>query len=95
MNMLWNTVLFAARLKKLRVYRAFKPRKLNYELLGNTDEHLHWHLFPRHVDDPDPKKPLWQTDKALRCSDATRPSEKELEILKETLQKELHSFITK
>src|SRR5687768_8946032 len=29
------------------VYHAFSPRKLSYELLGNTDDHMHWHLFPR------------------------------------------------
>lgn len=26
---------------------AFKADKMNYELLGNGDNHLHWHLFPR------------------------------------------------
>src|SRR5438132_1068084 len=29
------------------VYKAVKPAKLNYELLGNTEAHLHWHLIPR------------------------------------------------
>jgi len=28
------------------VYNCFQPYKLNYELLGNSDQHLHWHLFP-------------------------------------------------
>jgi len=28
------------------VIKTFKPKKLNYELLGNTDSHLHWHLIP-------------------------------------------------
>ena len=32
---------------------AFRPHKLNYELLGNQVPHLHWHLFPRYADDPD------------------------------------------
>ena len=41
------------------VYKSFNPEKLNYELLGNTDQHLHWHLFPRYVDDPLPKMPVW------------------------------------
>ena len=27
--------------------RAFEPRKLNYEALGNGTPHLHWHLIPR------------------------------------------------
>jgi diadenosine tetraphosphate (Ap4A) HIT family hydrolase len=39
---------------------ACAPRKMNYELLGNTVPHLHWHLFPRHADDPDPARPTWE-----------------------------------
>jgi diadenosine tetraphosphate (Ap4A) HIT family hydrolase len=42
------------------VFRAFGPRKLNYELLGNGVPHLHWHLFPRHADDPKPSGPVWE-----------------------------------
>jgi diadenosine tetraphosphate (Ap4A) HIT family hydrolase len=37
----------------------FRPRKLNYELLGNQVPHLHWHLFPRRPDDPEVQKPVW------------------------------------
>jgi len=37
----------------------FKPRKLNYELLGNQVPHLHWHLFPRYPDDPDSRRAVW------------------------------------
>ena len=33
------------------VSKAFKAEKMNYELLGNGDTHLHWHLFPRKKDD--------------------------------------------
>ena len=40
---------------------AFKPRKMNYEALGNTVGHLHWHLFPRYEWDPHPKRPIWET----------------------------------
>jgi diadenosine tetraphosphate (Ap4A) HIT family hydrolase len=39
--------------------RAFQPRKLNYEALGNQVPHLHWHLFPRRHDDPDVLKAVW------------------------------------
>jgi diadenosine tetraphosphate (Ap4A) HIT family hydrolase len=39
---------------------AFRPRKLNYELLGNTVPHLHWHLIPRYADDPNPTRPVWE-----------------------------------
>jgi diadenosine tetraphosphate (Ap4A) HIT family hydrolase len=48
------------------VFRAFTPRKLNYELLGNAVPHLHWHLFPRHSDDPHPRGPVWEDLEFLR-----------------------------
>jgi diadenosine tetraphosphate (Ap4A) HIT family hydrolase len=48
------------------VFEAFKPRKLNYELLGNGAPHLHWHLFPRHADDPRPGGPVWEDEEFLR-----------------------------
>ena len=37
----------------------FKPRKLNYELLGNHVPHLHWHIFPRYADDENLHLPVW------------------------------------
>jgi diadenosine tetraphosphate (Ap4A) HIT family hydrolase len=40
---------------------AFRPRKMDYEVLGNTVAHLHWHLFPRYDWDPNPKGPIWET----------------------------------
>ncbi|HYD48316.1 MAG TPA: HIT family protein [Terriglobales bacterium] len=39
---------------------AFAPRKMNYELLGNTVPHLHWHLIPRYGWDPNPTRPVWE-----------------------------------
>lgn len=38
---------------------AFKPRKMNCELLGNQVPHLHWHLFPRRADDPETLQTVW------------------------------------
>jgi len=37
----------------------FRPKKLNYEMLGNQTPHLHWHIFPRYATDPDPLHPVW------------------------------------
>ena len=36
-----------------------QPHKLNYECLGNLVPHLHWHVFPRRLDEPEPLKPVW------------------------------------
>lgn len=35
------------------------PVRINYECLGNVVPHVHWHVIPRHTDDPDPTKPVW------------------------------------
>jgi hypothetical protein len=36
------------------VFKAFKPDKLNYELPGNGDSHMHWHIFPRRMTELNP-----------------------------------------
>jgi diadenosine tetraphosphate (Ap4A) HIT family hydrolase len=41
------------------IEQAFKPRKVNYELLGNQVPHLHWHLLPRYQEDVEHLKPVW------------------------------------
>jgi diadenosine tetraphosphate (Ap4A) HIT family hydrolase len=57
----------------------FRPRKLNYELLGNQVPHLHWHLFPRPAGDPEALRPVWlaldraERDEAERHRLATGP----------------------
>jgi len=71
------------------VYGAFQPQKLNYELLGNLDSHMHWHIFPRYANDPDPKNPVSVIPPEVRNAEGTRPSKDQLETMKSKLNSEL------
>ena len=64
------------------IFKAFKPDKLNYELLGNTEPHLHWHIFPRYKNDPNFSKPIWVVDKNIRQASSTIISQEEIKQLK-------------
>ena len=35
-----------------------RPKKMNYEIHGDTVPHLHLHLFPRTLDDPLAGRPI-------------------------------------
>jgi len=41
------------------IRRVFGPVRLNYECLGNQVPHVHWHIIPRHADDPTPRQTVW------------------------------------
>ena len=34
------------------IVKTFNPWKMNHESLGNTEEHVHWHITPRYESDP-------------------------------------------
>jgi diadenosine tetraphosphate (Ap4A) HIT family hydrolase len=38
---------------------AVEPARINYACLGNFLTHVHWHVIPRHADDPEPLHPIW------------------------------------
>lgn len=39
---------------------AVQPDHMNYECLGNSCPHLHWHLVPRYRTDPRWRQPIWE-----------------------------------
>ena len=71
------------------VFRAFAPRKLNYELLGNSVSHLHWHIFPRYDDDPNPAWPVWNNEAWVKAPRATEIDADALSDRRERLQEAL------
>lgn len=71
------------------VWNAFRPRKLNYEILGNLVPHLHAHVFPRHTDDPDPTRPVWFRFNEAAADDRYRLAGDELERMKDALGREI------
>lgn len=80
------------------VSNAFGAEKMNYELLGNGDTHLHWHLFPRVSGDlgaygNNGKGPVWWLPREIMYSQENRPTAEELEEMKERLRTELDKLI--
>lgn len=47
-NAFWNDCMLVSR----ALTDLFQPRKMNYEIHGNTIPHLHMHLYPRYDGDP-------------------------------------------
>lgn len=75
------------------VYNAFKPDKLNYELLGaGSGVHMHWHLFPRRKGDTETGGPVWKLGAEL-VSDEFLPTLEELDDLKTRLRIELDKLL--
>lgn len=80
------------------VSKAFGAEKMNYELLGMGDAHLHWHLFPRAAGDIEDygnhgKGPVWWYPMEKMYCDGTRPTERELSELKQKLLTELDKLL--
>ncbi|MGN0551063.1 MAG: HIT family protein [Acutalibacteraceae bacterium] len=75
------------------VQKAYNAEKMNYELLGNGDTHLHWHLFPRNTGDTPVKGPVWWLPRDEMWNDKYKPTQEELFELKEKLRRELEKLI--
>lgn len=77
------------------VFNVFKPEKMNYELLGNGDTHVHWHLFPRVTGDTPEKGPVWWLQKEDMWNDEKRPKDDELKIMIDKLKIEIKRLLNK
>lgn len=81
------------------VHTAFGAEKMNYELLGNGETHLHWHLFPRKSGDLGNygncgKGPVWWYPMEKMYDDENCPDDTQLENMKSKLLKELDILIS-
>ena len=47
----------------------YRPAKINYQVLGNAEPHVHTHVVPRYVDDRAPEHPLPPPDDATPVPD--------------------------
>ncbi len=75
------------------VYEAFRPEKLNYEVLGNGDSHIHWHLFPRNKGDTPKRGPVWLLPPEEMYHESKRPSQEELKSMVTLLQSHIHRLM--
>lgn len=71
------------------VAAVYHPEKMNYELLGNGDTHLHWHLFPRVSGDTPQPGPVWWLPREEMWNDAYRPSREQLATRTKQLREEI------
>lgn len=64
------------------------PKRINYEILGNSDEFLHAHIFPRYIwEEERVKRPVWLYPKSNWTDlDKQFINIKDGEILKEKLR---------
>ena len=76
------------------VWNAFKPDKLNYELLGQGQGvHMHWHIFPRRAGDTPAPGPVWKLDAAEMYNAAFLPDDETLAEMRAMLCAELDKLL--
>jgi diadenosine tetraphosphate (Ap4A) HIT family hydrolase len=73
----------------------FTPHKLNCELLGNVVPHLHWHVFPRYVDDPERLQPVWVALERAKTDTAEKRRLETGRVPVEEVRARLRDWLTK
>lgn len=80
------------------VFNVYKPNKMNYELLGNGDSHIHWHLFPRYDGDlgnygNNGRGPVWWLPKEEMWNNEYKLTKDELSFRTNELKKEIERLM--
>jgi len=76
------------------VYLSFKPKKMNYATLGNSDPHLHWHIIPRYGTDPKPENTIWSISEDV-WQKKIDPNSIDFKESKERLKKQIEMLYDK
>lgn len=74
---------------------AFDAEKMNCELLGNGDAHVHWHLFLRHKNDTPTPGPVWWLNRKIMFNENNCPTQEKLTQLRNKLSRELKLVLRK
>jgi diadenosine tetraphosphate (Ap4A) HIT family hydrolase len=77
------------------LYNVFKPRKMNYELLGNHDLHMHWHLIPRYNDEERVEEPIWRLPNEELNDEKYRLSNDEARAMAAKIRAEVERLLLK
>jgi diadenosine tetraphosphate (Ap4A) HIT family hydrolase len=56
----YNEFMQDLRAASKAIRTALTPDHMNYELLGNSNPRLHWHIVPRYKTDPRWGRPIWE-----------------------------------
>ena len=64
------------------IFNCYQPDKLNYEILGNQEPHIHCHIFPRKKEDEYFRKPIWARPEDKSPQIKLTPQELDATILK-------------
>ena len=83
----YNAFMADLRRAAQAVRAAVHPDHMNYECLGNSSPHLHWHLVPRYRADPRWGHPIWD-GQPFEPRQITLP-EGELEVLRDQIKHHL------
>lgn len=80
--------------------KTFGAEKMNYELLGMGDQHVHWHLFPRAFGDlgqygVNGNGPVWWLPREKMWSEDVMIKGEELEDLRKKLRSELDKLFSR